>query len=81
MDYIPGLWQTLQVWLEAFQIYFKKYEDLNPESWVQAITPENCTNYEVVYKQVSKALFLFFDENKDDLFENYTAPEAFIAAF
>ena len=30
---------------------------------------------------MSKALYLFFEERKEDLFEHYTAPKAFIAAF
>ena len=81
VDDLPGLWHTLQVRLEAYNIHLKKYEDLTPDSGVEAITPSNCTNYDVAKKQMSKALLLFFDERKEDLFEHYTAPKAFIAAF
>ena len=45
------------------------------------ITEENCDNYQNAYKCMAQALYNYLDENKDNIFRQYSIPRGYIEGF
>ncbi len=67
--------------LWEYNILLTPYHDITLDTGIEIITATNCVNYENARKTMTTALFNFFDNNKDTIFEHYAEPLALLPAF
>jgi hypothetical protein len=67
--------------LTDYGIFLKPYQEINANEGLEAITMDNCKNYETAKESMSKALFMLFDTNKDKMFETYPIAITIIDAY
>ena len=60
--------------LKTYNIFIVDYDKVQINQSLAEITPENCENYNVAIKEMSRAIFQFFSFNKDTIFATYTTP-------
>lgn len=60
--------------LKTYNILIVEYDKVQLDQSLAEITPDNCENYNVAIKEMSRAIFQFFSYNKDSVFTNYAMP-------
>ena len=60
--------------LKTYNIFLVEYDQVELDKSLAEITPENCENYNVAIKEMSRAIFQFFSFNKETVFATYDAP-------
>jgi hypothetical protein len=60
--------------LKTYNIFIVEYDKVQLNQSLAEITPENCENYNVAIKEMSRAIFQFFSYNQDTVFATYTMP-------
>jgi hypothetical protein len=60
--------------LKTYNIFIVEYDKVELDQSLAEITPDNCENYNVAIKEMSRAIFQFFSYNKDSVFATYTLP-------
>ena len=78
---LRGFYDQLQILLRNYKIYLRDYKDINALDGLQAITPENCKNYDAACNQMSQALIMYFQTFGEEIFVDYKEPLDYIAAF
>jgi hypothetical protein len=56
------------------------YEEINQQDKLCTLNELNSMNYIAATKTISNALFILLDENKENYFEHYPDPKAYIEA-
>ena len=78
---LRGFYDQLQILLRNYKIYLRDYNDINAVDGLQAITPDNCKNYQAACNQMSQALIMYFQTFGEQIFIDYKEPLDYIAAF
>ena len=78
---IKKLYSRLRNNLAYYHIPLQSWDKISKNTDILALEPTNCTNYDSVRKIMSHAIYDYFDQYKEEIFESYTAPQFAIAAF
>ena len=78
---IKQFYQSLQSRLLDYNIYLKQYEDITKDESLFSITQSNSENSQRANIVMTRALFTYFNDNKDTIFSEYDAPLVIFDAF
>ena len=80
-DEAQHFYYILQGRLATFHVYLLEYDQITTSTGLFAINRFNCTNYEVARKEMSNALYIFLDTNKEQIFGQHEEAIHFIESY
>ena len=73
-DEFRTFYEDLRNQMRTYHVYLINYDSIELNQSLTELTPNNCENYSIAVSEMSRALFNFFSNNKDTIFEHYTDP-------
>ena len=78
---IKKLYTRLKNKFGLYNILLQPWDAITKNCDIIALNPVNCLNFDSARKTMSHAIYDYFDQFKEEIFETYTAPQFAIAAF
>jgi hypothetical protein len=67
-------YEDLKNQMRTYHVYLINYDKIELNQSLTELTPDNCEQYPTAVNEMSRALFNFFSNNKDTIFEIYKDP-------